>query len=64
MGALPDIRAGHMNTGSSSGFGLRPKRHQAVSGHWHNLATLAHWCRTESYLDSATATASRTQRYP
>jgi hypothetical protein len=53
-----------MNTGSSSGFGLRPKRHQAVSGNWHNLATLAHWCRTESYLDSATATASRTQRYP
>ena len=31
---------------------------------WHNLATLARWCRTESYLDSATATASRTKRYP
>jgi hypothetical protein len=53
-----------MNTRSSSGFGLRPKRHQTVPGHWHNLATLAHWCRTESYLDSATATASRTQPYP
>ena len=25
---------------------------------WHNLATLAHWCRTEGYLDSAAATAS------
>ena len=25
LGALPDIRAGHMNTGSSSGFGLRPQ---------------------------------------
>lgn len=32
LGALPDIRAGHMNTGSSSGFGLRPQAPQAVSG--------------------------------
>ncbi len=31
------------------------KRHQAVSGYWHNLATLARWCRIRSYLDSATA---------
>jgi transposase len=32
-----------------------PKRHQAVSGYWHNLATLARWCRIRSYLDSAAA---------
>jgi hypothetical protein len=31
------------------------KRHQAVSGYWHTLATLARWCRIRSYLDSATA---------
>jgi transposase len=31
------------------------KRHQAVSGYWHSLATLARWCRIRSYLDSATA---------
>jgi len=31
------------------------KRHQAVSGYWHSLATLARWCRLRSYLDSATA---------
>jgi transposase len=30
------------------------KRHQAVSGYWHSLATLARWCRIRSYLDSAT----------
>jgi hypothetical protein len=29
------------------------KRHQAVSGYWHSLATLARWCRIRSYLDSA-----------
>jgi transposase len=29
------------------------KRHQAVSGYWHTLATLACWCRIRSYLDSA-----------
>jgi hypothetical protein len=29
------------------------KRHQAVSGYWHTLATLARWCRIRSYLDSA-----------
>jgi transposase len=31
------------------------KRHQAVSGYWHTLATLARWCRIRSYLDSAMA---------
>lgn len=31
------------------------KRHQAVSGYWHSLSTLARWCRLRSYLDSATA---------
>jgi transposase len=30
-----------------------PKRHQAVSGYWHSLATLARWCRIRSYLSSA-----------
>jgi transposase len=29
------------------------KRHQAVSGYWQTLATLARWCRIRSYLDSA-----------
>jgi transposase len=31
------------------------KRHQAVSGYWHTLATLARWCRIKSYIDSAAA---------
>jgi Transposase IS66 family len=31
------------------------KRHQAVSGYWHSLATLGRWCRIKSYLDSAAA---------
>jgi hypothetical protein len=31
------------------------KRHQAVSGYWHNQRTLARWCRIGSYLDSAAA---------
>jgi hypothetical protein len=31
------------------------KRHQAVSGYRHSLATLARWCRIRSYLDSAAA---------
>ena len=31
------------------------KRHQAVSGYWHSLATLARWCRLRSFLDSAAA---------
>ncbi|HEX7162172.1 MAG TPA: transposase [Trebonia sp.] len=31
------------------------KRHQAVSGYWHSLETLARWCRIRSYLESAMA---------
>ena len=31
------------------------KRHQAVSGYWHSLATLARWCRLRSYLDTTAA---------
>jgi transposase len=31
------------------------KRHQAVSGYWHNQRTLARWCRIRSYLNSAAA---------
>jgi Transposase IS66 family len=31
------------------------KRHQAVSGYWHTLATLTRWCTIRSYLDSAAA---------
>jgi hypothetical protein len=31
------------------------KRHQAVSGYWHSLATLARWCRIRSYIDTAAA---------
>jgi transposase IS66 family protein len=27
-----------------------PKRHQAVSGYWHSLTTLARYCRVRSYL--------------
>jgi transposase len=27
-----------------------PKRHQAVSGYWHSLATLTRYCRVRSYL--------------
>jgi transposase len=27
-----------------------PKRHQAVSGYWHTLTTLARYCRVRSYL--------------
>ena len=27
-----------------------PKRHQAVSGYWHTLTTLAGYCRIRSYL--------------
>jgi hypothetical protein len=30
-----------------------PKRHQAVSGYWHTLQTLARWCLIRSYLTSA-----------
>jgi hypothetical protein len=27
-----------------------PKRHQAVSGYWHTMATLSRYCRVRSYL--------------
>ena len=30
-----------------------PKRHEAVSGYWHDLAALARWCRVPGYLASA-----------
>jgi transposase len=30
-----------------------PKRHQAVSGYWRTLTTLADYCRVRSYLVSA-----------
>jgi hypothetical protein len=30
-----------------------PKRHQAVSGYWHTLTTLAGYCRIRSYLVSS-----------
>jgi Transposase IS66 family/Family of unknown function (DUF6444) len=30
-----------------------PKRHQAVSGYWHTLTTLADYCRARSYLVSS-----------
>ena len=30
-----------------------PKRHQAVSGYWHTLTTLARYCRVRSYLASS-----------
>jgi transposase len=33
----------------------KAKRHQAVSGCWHSLATLGRWCRLSSYLDSTAA---------
>ena len=31
------------------------KRHQAVSGYWHSLGTLARWCRLRSYLETTAA---------
>jgi hypothetical protein len=31
------------------------KRHQAISGYWCSLGTLARWCRLRSFLDSAAA---------
>ena len=29
------------------------KRHQAVLGYWHSLATLTRWCRIRSHLGTA-----------
>ncbi|MGH3782613.1 MAG: IS66 family transposase [Pseudonocardiaceae bacterium] len=41
-------------TNNSSEQALKgPKRHQAVSGYWHTLTTLADYCRGRSYLVSA-----------
>lgn len=41
-------------TNNSSEQALKdPKRHQAVSGYWHTLTTLADYCRGRSYLISA-----------
>jgi transposase len=43
-------------TNNSSERGAKAaKRHQAVSGYWHNQRTLARWCRIRSYLNSAAA---------
>jgi len=35
-----------------------PKRHQAVSGYWHTLSTLAAYCRVRSYWSVPAATTS------
>jgi transposase len=41
-------------TNNASEQALRsPKRHQAVSGYWHSITTLADYCRVRSYLVSA-----------
>jgi hypothetical protein len=49
-----DFAVGWTNNVSERGA-KAAKRHQAVSGYWHSLATLARWCRIRSYLDSAAA---------
>jgi transposase len=49
-----DFRVDWTNNVSERGA-KAAKRHQAVSGYWHSLATLARWCRIRSYLDSAMA---------
>jgi len=49
-----DFRVDWTNNVSERGA-KAAKRHQAVSGYWHTLATLARWCRIRSYLDSAIA---------
>jgi hypothetical protein len=49
-----DFSVGWTNNVSERGA-KAAKRHQAVSGYWHSLATLARWCRIRSYLDSAAA---------
>ncbi|GIH70960.1 hypothetical protein Mth01_32130 [Sphaerimonospora thailandensis] len=41
-------------TNNSSEQALKgPKRHQAVSGYWHTMATLSRYCRVHSYLVTA-----------
>jgi transposase len=37
----------------ASNLAALPKRHQAVSGYWHTLTTLADYCRARSYLVSS-----------
>jgi hypothetical protein len=49
-----DFAVGWTNNVSERGA-KAAKRHQAVSGYWHSLATLTRWCRLRSYLDSAAA---------
>ena len=49
-----DFAVGWTNNVSERGA-KAAKRHQAVSGYWHSLVTLARWCRIRSYLDSAAA---------
>ena len=49
-----DFNVGWTNNISERGA-KAAKRHQAVSGYWHTLRTLARWCRIKSYLDSAAA---------
>jgi hypothetical protein len=49
-----DFAVGWTNNVSERGA-KAAKRHQAVSGYWHSLTTLARWCRLRSYLDSAAA---------
>ncbi len=49
-----DFAVGWTNNVSERGA-KAAKRHQAVSGYWHSLATLARWCRLRSYLDSTAA---------
>ena len=49
-----DFRVDWTNNVSERGA-KKAKRHQAVSGCWHSLATLGRWCRLSSYLDSAAA---------
>ena len=41
--------------GQSISSTVAAERHQAVSGYRYLLATLVHWCRIRSYLDSAVA---------
>jgi hypothetical protein len=49
-----DFAVGWTNNVSERGA-KKAKRHQAVSGYWHTLASLSRWCRIASYLDSAAA---------
>jgi transposase len=46
-----DFTVGWTNNVSERGA-KADKRHQAVSGYWHSLATLARWCRLRRYRRS------------